>query len=54
MENKINEIDVIVGDEAESKSMFESKENMSTESANRRTQEFKQVKVMLTLSLIHI
>ena len=38
MENKINEIDVIVGDEAENKSMFES---MSNESADR-------------LSLIHI
>ena len=32
MENKINEIDVIVGDEAENKLMFES---MSTESADR-------------------
>ena len=35
MEDKIEEINVIVGDEAESKSMYESKENMSTESANR-------------------
>ena len=35
MENKINEIDVIVGEEAENKSMCESKENVSTESVNR-------------------
>ena len=31
-ENKINEIDVIVGSEAENKPMYE---NMSTESANK-------------------
>ena len=35
MENKINETDVIVGDEAEYKSMFENKESMLTESADR-------------------
>ena len=35
MENKINETDIIVGDEAENKSMFENKESMSTESADR-------------------
>ena len=35
MENKINEIDVIIGKEAKNKSMCESKENVSTESANR-------------------
>ena len=34
-ENEIYEINVIVGDEAESKSMCESKENVSTESVNR-------------------
>ena len=34
-ENKLNEIDVIVGNEAENKSMFQSKENVSTELANK-------------------
>ena len=35
MENKINETDVIVGGEAENKSMFVNKESALTESTNR-------------------
>ena len=46
MENKLNENDVIVGDEAKNKSMFASKENVSTESANRSDSGI-QVDVML-------
>ena len=34
-ESKINETNVIVGDESENKSMFVNKESMSTESGDR-------------------